>query len=181
MGKSPSTGYDPRSVPVAVSRMPVGVGATPVVRSRVLRQSCSAQVRSTAPEDNDKCRKQQRVKNDTKVLFVSASAADEMVLGTLLAKDGIAGSVTLSTASDAQHFFDVVYSEEQFQVIVIDDRQEWSDWKSIVKVCLKHRPNALLVLLVASERPSQQSDSWLGDGVAAIYLQIAHHEIAAVA
>ena len=107
--------------------------------------------------------------NDTKVLFVSASVADETVLGTLLAKDGTTGSVTMSTASDAQHFFDAVYSEEQFQVIVVDDRQEWSDWKSVVEACSKNRPNTLLVLLVAPERPAQQFDALLGDGVAAIY------------
>lgn len=109
------------------------------------------------------------MKNDTNVLFVSASVADETVLGTLLARDGTAGSVALATASDAQHFFDAVYSENQFRVIVIDDRQDWSDWKSVVEVCSRHRPNALLVLLVAPERPAQNCDALLGDGVAAVY------------
>ncbi|MDJ0740050.1 MAG: ATP-binding protein [Gammaproteobacteria bacterium] len=107
--------------------------------------------------------------NDTNVLFVSASAADETVLETLLAKNGTGDDVTLSTASEAQHFFDAVYSEMQFQVIVVDDVQEWSDWRSVVEACKKHRPNALLVLLVSSDAAAQQCSSLLADGLAAVY------------
>lgn len=109
------------------------------------------------------------MKNDTKVLFVSASAADETVLGTLLARDGVGNKVTLATASDARRFFEAVYSEDHYHVIVIDDRQEWASWRSIVEVCNKHRPNALIALLVGAENSARHCDTMLGDGVAAVY------------
>jgi len=109
------------------------------------------------------------VKNETNVLFVSASAADETVLNALLSRDGARDGVCLATASSAQGFFDTVYSEEQFHVVVIDDRQTWSTWDNVVAVCAKHRPNALLMLLVSGESSSKQCEAVLGEGIAAVY------------
>ena len=105
---------------------------------------------------------------ETHVLFVSASAADELVLTTLLARPETGGGVRLSAASTAQAFFEAIYSENSYQVIAVDDRQDWSDWKSVVATCTKNRPNALLALLVTPER-SEQHDAVLGEGVAVVY------------
>jgi len=102
------------------------------------------------------------------VLFVSASAADEKVLSTLLAGDEAGGGVRLRTAATAQSFYDAVYSEESYQVIVLDDQQPWSDWQSVTTACGKSRPNALQVLLTDSGQPERQVAA-LGAGIAAVY------------
>lgn len=98
---------------------------------------------------------------ETHVLFVSASAADELVLTTLLARPDTGGGIRLSAAATAQAFFEAIYSENSYQVIVVDDRQDWSDWKSVVATCTKNRPNALLALLATPDRP-EQHDAVLG-------------------
>ena len=102
------------------------------------------------------------------VLFVSASAADEKVLGTLLAGDEAGGRVRLRTAATAQAFYDALYSEESYQVIVLDDQQSWSDWQSVTTACGKSRPNALQILLTESGQPERQIAA-LGAGIAAVY------------
>ncbi len=102
------------------------------------------------------------------VLFVSASAADEKVLSTLLAGDEAGGGVRLRTAATAQAFYDALYSEESYQVIVMDDRQPWSDWQSVTTACSKSRPNALHVLLTDTGQPERQVAA-LGAGIAAVY------------
>ena len=102
------------------------------------------------------------------VLFVSASAADEKVLSTLLAGDEAGVGVRLRTAATAQAFYDALYSEESYQVIVLDDQQPWSDWQSVTTACSKSRPNALQVLLTDSGQPERQVAA-LGAGIAAVY------------
>lgn len=102
------------------------------------------------------------------VLFVSASAADELVLTTLFARDDAGGDVLLMSASAAQAFYDALYSEQSFQVIVIDVEQAWSDWKLIAAACTEHRPNALLVLLAAQDQVDRHALP-VEDGIAAVY------------
>ena len=108
------------------------------------------------------------MKTHVHVLFISACAADEIVLTTLLGHEQVGQGVRLSASHSAQAFFDAVYSEERYQVIVIDDRQPWANWKSVVETCAKSRPNALLVLLVAHDR-LERHESALSAGIAAIY------------
>jgi signal transduction histidine kinase len=108
------------------------------------------------------------VNSDIHVLFVSACTADETVLTTLLVRESEGEGIHLSAASSAQAFFDAVYSEERYQVIVIDDRQPWSDWQSVAATCAKSRPNALLVLLTSAER-ADQHEAALSAGAAAVY------------
>lgn len=105
---------------------------------------------------------------DIHVLFVSASTADETVLTSLLARADAGSAVVLSAAPTAQRFFDAVYSERSYQVIVIDERQAWSDWQGVVAVCAEHRPNALLVLL-AGDEGERQREAALAAGVVAVY------------
>lgn len=102
------------------------------------------------------------------VLFVSASVSDEAVLTSLLAREQIGEDVKLSAAASAQAFYDALYSEQSYQVIVVDDRQAWSDWPGIIAICAKNRPDALLALLSSAEQPQQQ-ESALSQGVAAVY------------
>lgn len=104
---------------------------------------------------------------ETQVLFVSNSAADELVLNTLLARDPDGGTLVTAVA-DAQAFYDAVYSERHFHIIIVDDRQGWSDWKTVVTACARQRPNALLLLLVAEEIAAQQVPV-LAAEVAAVY------------
>ena len=107
---------------------------------------------------------------DTKinVLFVSASAADEKVLSTLLAGDDAGADVCLHTAATAQAFYDALYSEASYQVIVVDDQQPWSDGQSVIVASGKSRPNALQVLLTDAGQPERQTTA-LGEGIAAVY------------
>ncbi|MGB5776779.1 MAG: ATP-binding protein [Sedimenticolaceae bacterium] len=100
------------------------------------------------------------------VLFVSASVSDETVLTTLLAREQIGEGVKLSAAASAQAFYDALYSEQGYQIIVIDDRQAWSDWPGIIATCAKNRPDALLALLSSAEQPQESA---LSQGVAAVY------------
>ncbi|MCP5304213.1 MAG: hypothetical protein H6953_02090 [Chromatiaceae bacterium] len=84
---------------------------------------------------------------DIQVLFVSDNGADELVLSTLLARESEGAGIRLSSVSDAQAFYQAIYSEQRYQVVVVDDRQPWSEWRLVVAACAQHRPNALLVLL----------------------------------
>jgi signal transduction histidine kinase len=94
--------------------------------------------------------------------------SDEAVLTSLLAREQIGEDVKLSAAASAQAFYDALYSEQSYQVIVVDDRQAWSDWPGIIAICAKNRPDALLALLSSAEQPQQQ-ESALSQGVAAVY------------
>ena len=100
------------------------------------------------------------------VLLVSASVSDETVLTTLLAREQIGEGVELSAAASAQAFYDALYSEQSYQVVVVDDRQAWSDWPGIIATCAKNRPDALLALLSSVEQPQESA---LSQGVAAVY------------
>ena len=91
------------------------------------------------------------------------------MLGTLLARNGAAGAAALSTASDAQQFFEALYSEEQYNIVVIDDRPRWADWHAVAAASRKYRPYALVVLLVSVEHTVEQCEHLLGDDVAAVY------------
>jgi len=102
------------------------------------------------------------------VLYVSASAADEKVLKTLVAGDESASAVRLVLAPTAQAFFDALYSEESYQVAVVDDQQPWSDWQSVIAALCKGRPNALQVLLVDTDHPERQAQA-LAEGLAVVY------------
>ena len=86
----------------------------------------------------------------------------------MLARGQIGEGVKLSAAASAQAFYDALYSEQSYQVIVVDDRQAWSDWPGIIAICAKNRPDALLALLSSAEQPQQQ-ESALSQGVAAVY------------
>lgn len=107
---------------------------------------------------------------DTKinVLFVSASAADEKVLSTLLAGDDAGAAVCLHAAATAQAFYDALYSEASYQVIVVDDQQPWSDGQTVIAASGKSRPNALQVLLTDAGQPERQATA-LGEEIAAVY------------
>ena len=91
-----------------------------------------------------------------------------MVLTTLLAQDRDGEGVRLSSAGSAQAFYDALYSEAAYQVIIVDARQPWSDWQSLVAACAKSRPNALLVLFNGLDQTDQQELA-LSRGVAAVY------------
>lgn len=106
--------------------------------------------------------------NEINVLLVSASSADAAVLAALLARDEAAAGVGLSAAADAQAFYSALHSERSFQVIVIDERQSWSDWRVVAAACLRDRPNALLALLNAPERGGEQEEL-LSQGIAVAY------------
>jgi signal transduction histidine kinase len=94
------------------------------------------------------------------ILFVSASRADELVLTTLFAQqEEAAGSLRLVTAPDAKAFYDAVYAEQTYQVIVVDQQQPWSDWHTIAATCSEQRPNALLVLLTEGADAFQFDDA----------------------
>jgi signal transduction histidine kinase len=108
------------------------------------------------------------VNAEIQVLFVSASAADETVMSTLLAREAGDAEVRLTAAPSAHAFFDALYSEDSFHVIVVDERQAWSDWQGVVRSCAKNRPNAMLVLLVSGDAAEQQEVA-LAEGVAAVY------------
>ena len=102
------------------------------------------------------------------VLYVSASAADAKVLKTLLAGDESGASVRLVSAQTAQAFFNALYSEDSYQVAVVDDQQPWSDWQSVIAALGKGRPDALQVLLVEADRPERQAAA-LTEGLAVVY------------
>lgn len=102
------------------------------------------------------------------VLYVSTSAADAQVLKTLLAGDETGASVRLIPARTAQAFFDALYSEDNYQVAVVDDKQPWSDWQSVIAALSKGRPDALQVLLVEADRPERQVAA-LAEGLAVVY------------
>jgi signal transduction histidine kinase len=108
------------------------------------------------------------VNNEIHVLLVSASSADEAVLAALLARDEAAAGVSLSAADDAQSFYEALHSERSYQVIVIDERQSWSDWRAVAAACVRNRPNALLALLSAPERAGDQEEL-LSQGIAVAY------------
>ncbi|MCP5301336.1 MAG: hypothetical protein H6959_03175 [Chromatiaceae bacterium] len=95
--------------------------------------------------------------------------ADETVLHTLLARTGSDDVANLSTACDAQQFFEALYSEEQYGVIVIDDRPKWTTWQEVAAACGKLRPLALVILLVSGDHSAEQCERLLGEDVAAIY------------
>jgi signal transduction histidine kinase len=109
------------------------------------------------------------VKSDTNLLLVSASSADAEVLGRLLADDVAGSDLALISAPDARRFFAAFYAEEQFQVIVIDDRCGWSDWRELASLCRKHRPNALLVIFSEPDETLLNAEDSLGEGIAAVY------------
>lgn len=102
------------------------------------------------------------------VLFVSASVADETVLTTLLARAEAGEYVRLSAVASASAFFDALHAERRYQVIVVDERQTWTDWQEIAASCVQSRPNALLVLLAASDQTPSQ-DGLLAAGMSAAY------------
>lgn len=81
------------------------------------------------------------------ILFVSASRADELVLTTLFAQGDAADALDCVSAPSAQAFYESVYAEKSFQVIVLDQRQTWSAWRAIAATCQAQRPHALQVLL----------------------------------
>jgi signal transduction histidine kinase len=108
------------------------------------------------------------VNADIHVLLVSASVSDARVLETLLACEDAGDGVRLSAVSSAQAFFDAVYSERRYQVIVFDEQQAWADWQSVAAACAKNRPSALLVLLETPAHAGRQ-DASLEAGVTATY------------
>ncbi len=124
-------------------------------------QATGAQITISADE-------QEAVDTKINVLFVSASTADEMVLSTLLAREEAGPAVRLHTASSAQAFYEALFSENSFQVIVVDDQQVWSDWQGVIGACSKNRPNALLVLLSGAGQTAEQTAA-LSEGIAAVY------------
>lgn len=104
----------------------------------------------------------------TNVLFVSASAADELVLTTLLARETPGSAARVFAAPTAQRFYDALYSERAFQVIALDQRQDWSRWQDLMASCRQQRPDAVLVLLADDTGPGAMQRQ-LQDGVAAVY------------
>ncbi|MGD1982502.1 MAG: ATP-binding protein [Chromatiaceae bacterium] len=81
------------------------------------------------------------------ILFVSASHADELVLTTLFSQQETSSRLQLVPAASARAFYDALYAEQSFQIIVIDQQQAWESWHNIAATCSEQRPNALLVLL----------------------------------
>jgi signal transduction histidine kinase len=109
-----------------------------------------------------------RVDAQINVLYVSDSAADETVLKTLLAGSESGAAVRVMAAQTAPAFFDALYSEQSYQVAVVDDRQAWSDWQGVIAAVGKSRPNALQVLLVDADNPERQAAA-LAEGLAVVY------------
>ena len=105
---------------------------------------------------------------DIKLLFVSDSASDELVLTSLLSQDSDGDGVRVVAVKSAQSFYDALYSEERYQIIVVDEQQAWSGWAEIVAACTKNRPDALQVLLVEPENTGHL-ESPLGEDITAVY------------
>ncbi len=93
------------------------------------------------------------------ILFVSASHADELVLTTLFAQQEASTRLQLVPAASARDFYDALYAEQSFQVIVIDQQQAWENWHNIATTCSEQRPNALLVLLTENETSAPFDDA----------------------
>lgn len=104
----------------------------------------------------------------TQVLFVSASAADQLVLTALLAREETSTDIRVTAATTAQAFYDALYSERRFQVVVVDERLRWSDWPTVVASVSEHRRNALLVLMTNSNA-AEIREADLGRSIAAVY------------
>lgn len=102
------------------------------------------------------------------LLFVSTSVADELVLTSLLAEKAGGANVRVFAVTSAKAFYDALYSETRYQIIVVDERQRWSSWRDITMACAKNRPNALQVLLVEPKR-HDRLDSSLDAEVTTVY------------
>lgn len=119
--------------------------------------------------DNDNSAVIKKLVNvETQILFVSGSAADQIVLSALIGRGESASGVEVSSAPTAPAFYEALHSEKTFHVIVVDEAVSWSPWRSVVMSISRHRRNALLILLVADgEREVRRSE--LGQYVAAVY------------
>ncbi len=101
---------------------------------------------------------------DFNLLFVSASVADELVLTALLSSE----TVRIVTVASAKAFYDALHAERRYRIIVVDERQGWSDWRDIVDACARYRPNSLQILMVEGSRLDRMERS-LGEEVTAVY------------
>jgi len=108
------------------------------------------------------------VNTTTAVLFVSASEADRKVLDTLLCGGEADAAIRVVAASTAQAFYEALYSEQSYQVVVVDASLPWSDWQSAVAACTRGRSDALLALLIDPEHPERQAAA-LAAGVPVVY------------
>jgi len=109
------------------------------------------------------------VKADIHLLFVSSVASDQRVLNTLLSQDGAGSQVRVTVAASAEAFFEAIYSEQRFQIVIVDERQTWAEWQSIATACTRNRPAALLVLLAGAVPQEDAPESPWDQHVAAIY------------
>ena len=91
-----------------------------------------------------------------------------MLVITTLARSETGGGVRLSAASTAQAFFEAIYSENSYQVIVVDDRQDWPDWKSVVAICTQEPPQRCWPCWRHRSGP-EQHDAVLGEGITVVF------------
>jgi signal transduction histidine kinase len=93
------------------------------------------------------------------MLFVSASQADRLVLTLLFAQEEVGGNLELCSAVDGKGFYDALFRQSPFRIVVIDQRQLWSDWRTLVETCSLQYPDAMLVLLSDSVEPPPFDES----------------------
>ncbi len=105
---------------------------------------------------------------DIKVLFVSGCAADAIVLTTLLHQGTGDQTAQLSAVPEPRAFFAAVDSDASYQVILIDDRLSWSDWRRVADTCVQSWPDALVLLLTGPDQLGHREVA-LGTGVAGVY------------
>ncbi len=106
--------------------------------------------------------------NQIHVLFVSASVADLTVMSALIAAEPSPHKINIIAAPSAEAFFDALHSEQAFNIVVVDERQRWADWKTLVGACARNRPEALIVLL-SSAAHIEHGEASVPHGVAAVY------------
>jgi signal transduction histidine kinase len=93
------------------------------------------------------------------MLFVSGSQADRLVLTLLFAEQEVGGHLELCSAIDGKGFYDALLRQPPFRIVVIDQRQLWSDWRTLVETCNLQFPDAMLVLLTDNADPPPFDDA----------------------
>ena len=91
-----------------------------------------------------------------------------MVLSTLLGGNPAGLLVRLTPVTGAREYFDSRRSAARFDVVVIDERQDWTDWRVLVPAPGQPGSEALVVLLAADADGATRDDA-LATGVGAVY------------
>lgn len=86
------------------------------------------------------------------ILHVTADQADARILSALFADSGRQATVDLDVASDAARFYEILYSDQQYHFVVIDDRIEWEDWASLFDRLIGFGSEAMKIAMYSAER-----------------------------